>query len=158
MAMGPPMRGGGMGMGPPMGGRGMGMGPPMQGRGWGMGMGPSMQRHRLAMSGGMPAGYRGLTNPLPPSARVIAEGESLYRTHCSACHGELGEGNGPAAAGMSPPPANLRWLMRRPMSADSFLMWAIGDGGSALGTAMPAFKDALSESERWKIIHYLRTF
>jgi mono/diheme cytochrome c family protein len=34
-------------------------------------------------------------------------------------------------------------------------MWAIGEGGAAMGTAMPAFKGALSETERWKIIRYL---
>jgi len=26
------------------------------------------------------------------------------------------------------------------------------------GTAMPAFKDSLSEEERWNVINYLRTF
>jgi mono/diheme cytochrome c family protein len=56
---------------------------------------------------------------------------------------------------MSPPPANLRWLMSRPIASESYLMWAISEGGAALGTAMPPFKEALSENERWKIISYL---
>lgn len=143
--MGPPwMRGRGPGMGGPgMGGRGM--------------MGGAMQRHRLAMMRGIPAAYRGLRNPLPADAATIAEGQRLYLNHCSACHGESGAGDGPAAAGLSPPPADLRWVMRRPMASDDYLMWAIGDGGTALGTGMPAFKDALSETDRWRIIHFLRT-
>jgi mono/diheme cytochrome c family protein len=36
-------------------------------------------------------------------------------------------------------------------------MWAITEGGTALGTAMPAFGEALSESERWKIVLFLRS-
>jgi mono/diheme cytochrome c family protein len=58
---------------------------------------------------------------------------------------------------MSPPPANLRWLMSRPIASDGYLMWAISEGGAGLGTAMPAFKDALDENDRWKIIRYLQT-
>ncbi len=121
-------------------------------------MGPSMQRHRWAMMGGMPAAYRGLRNPVAFSAKAISEGEALYRTNCAACHGESGEGDGPAASGLYPPPANLRWLMGRPMTSDGYLMWAISEGGAAIGTAMPAFQDALSERERWTIIRYLEAF
>lgn len=143
-------------MGPPwMRGRGPGVGGPGM-RGPGM-MGSSMQRHRLAMMRGIPAAYQGSRNPLPANARVISEGRSLYRTHCAACHGEGGAGDGPAASGMWPPPADLRWVLRRPMTTDGYLMWAIGDGGTALGTGMPAFKDTLDEADRWRIIHFLRT-
>jgi mono/diheme cytochrome c family protein len=129
----------------------------MPGGGRGMMMGSSMQRHRWAMMGGMPVAYRGLRNPVASSARVISEGEALYRASCAACHGDSGEGNGPAASGLYPPPANLRWLMGRPMVNDGYLMWAISEGGGGIGNAMPAFKDALSESERWKIIRYLES-
>jgi mono/diheme cytochrome c family protein len=128
----------------------------MRGYGGGM-MGGSMLRHRQAMMGGIPAAYAQLRNPLPPSTQVIAAGEALYRAHCAACHGDLGEGDGPAAAGMSPPPANLRWSMQRPVANDTYLMWTISEGGGQLGTAMPAFKGALTETDRWKLIRFLRT-
>jgi mono/diheme cytochrome c family protein len=142
----------------PRGARGIAMGPGMRGRGPGMMMGSSMQRHRWAMMGGIPAAYRGLRNPLAHSAKVISEGEALYRANCAACLGDSGAGNGPAAVGMYPPPANLRWLIGRPMVSDGYLMWAISEGGGGMGTAMPAFKDALSETERWKIIRYLEAY
>jgi len=58
---------------------------------------------------------------------------------------------------MSPPPANLRSVMRRPMDGDGYLMWAISNGGASVGGAMPAFKDTLSETDRWKIIRFLKT-
>jgi len=140
-----PMRGGPSGM----------MGPGM--RGYGMMMGSSMQRHRQVMMTGLPETYRSLRNPLSADTQVISQGKALYRADCASCHGSTGEGNGPAAAGMSPPPANLRWLMSRPIASDGYLMWAISEGGAGLGTAMPAFKDALDENNRWKIIRYLRT-
>jgi hypothetical protein len=41
-------------------------------------MGIGMQRHRLAMSGGMPERYWGLHNPLAPSAKTIAAGKAVY--------------------------------------------------------------------------------
>src|SRR5690349_16656706 len=36
-----------------------------------------------------------------------APGESLYRRYCVACHGTSGRGDGPAAAGLCPPPSDL---------------------------------------------------
>jgi len=116
-----------------------------------------MLRHRQAMMDGIPSEYAGLRNPLPASRKVIAAGESLYETNCAACHGSQGAGDGPAAAGMSPPPANLRWTMQRPIASDGYLMWAVSDGGGQLQTGMPAFAGALSKNDRWEIIRYLRT-
>lgn len=133
-----------------------GYGPGMRGYGGGMMGGPGL-RHRWAMMQGIPASYQVLRNPLPADARVVTEGLRLFLANCSACHGDQGEGDGPAAAGMSPPPANLRWTVRRPMAGDGYLMWAIGEGGGQIGSAMPAFKDALSEADRWRIIRFLRT-
>jgi mono/diheme cytochrome c family protein len=138
-------------------GWGRGMGPPWAGRGPGMGMGMGMQRHRLAMSGGMPESYRRLRNPLAATPRSISAGETLYLSHCASCHGDQGQGDGPAAASLRPPPANLSWVARRPMASDGYLMWAITEGGTVLGTAMPAFGDALSDTERWKILLFIRT-
>jgi mono/diheme cytochrome c family protein len=121
-------------------------------------MGQSMARHRLAMMEGIPAAYRGLRNPLPATPEVRAQGERLYSANCAACHGQRGAGDGPAGAGLSPPPADLRWLMRMPMASDGYLMWTMGEGGAQLGSAMPAFEATLDEGERWKVAHYLRTF
>lgn len=42
--------------------------------------------------------------PLPGDA---ARGENLYATYCAGCHGAGGAGDGPVAALLSPPPANL---------------------------------------------------
>ena len=36
-----------------------------------------------------------------------ADGQAVFKQNCTVCHGEKGEGNGPAAAGMNPKPRNL---------------------------------------------------
>jgi mono/diheme cytochrome c family protein len=152
------------GYGPGIGGYGpgaRGYGPASRGSGYGPGYGPNgggaLLRHRQAMMNGIPSAYARLRDPLPASPKVIAAGETLYQANCATCHGSSGAGNGPAAAGLSPPPANLRRTVQRPIATDGYLMWAISDGGARLGTGMPAFAGALSERERWRIIRYLRT-
>lgn len=141
----------GHGSGMMMGGPGMMMGGPgMMGQ-------SSIQRRRQAMATGIPAPYRDATDPLPSTPAVIAAGRDLYAANCAICHGTQGDGDGPAGAGLSPRPANLRSLVHSPMARDDYLMWAIGAGGAEFGTGMPAFKDALTEDARWKIIRYLRT-
>ena len=47
-------------------------------------------------------------------------------------------------------------MIRMPMMADEYLLWAISEGGAPFGTDMPAFKDALSQDEIWQIIAYMR--
>jgi len=130
--MGPATGPGGGGHWGMMGGSGM-----YGGRG--MMMGGPMSMHGWAMTQGVPGEYAGQRNP-------------------AACHGASGAGDGPAANGMSPPPADLRRVVQRPTAGDGYLMWAISDGGAAMGSAMPAFKDTLSETDRWQIIRYIETF
>ena len=38
---------------------------------------------------------------------TTTEGRVTYEQYCAACHGETGVGDGPAAVGMHPAPANL---------------------------------------------------
>ena len=123
----------------------------------GMTTGGPTSMHGWAMRQGVPGEYAGLRDPLPDDPRVVAEGKTLFLANCAACHGEKAAGDGPAAAGMSPPPADLRSVMQRPVTTDGYLMWAISDGGAAMGSAMPAFKNTLSETDRWQIVRFLET-
>jgi mono/diheme cytochrome c family protein len=43
---------------------------------------------------------------LPPAAQVY-DGAQLYRNHCGTCHGRNGRGDGPMAALLRKPPADL---------------------------------------------------
>ena len=120
-------------------------------------MGGSMARHHQAMMGTVPAPYADMRSPLPVSAATIDRGGTVYSSNCASCHGATGQGDGPAAKGLNPPPANLAWLSSMPMSRwDPFMYWAVAEGGTAYGTAMPAFKSSLSKDDIWAVVAYIQ--
>ncbi len=116
----------------------------------------SMARHYQAMRIGIPAPYAGMRNPLAPTQETLEAGKKHFLSHCASCHGEQGYGDGPAALALNPPPPNLHGVLRRGTARDDYLMWTISEGGKAFGSAMPAYKETLSEEARWQIIHFLR--
>jgi mono/diheme cytochrome c family protein len=97
----------------------------------------------------------GRENPLPADAATIERGRAAFLRTCATCHGPDGEGNGPASAGLKPPPANFRDGSRLASKDDDYLFWRISTG--IHGTAMPAFSGTISEEERWAILRYLRS-
>jgi mono/diheme cytochrome c family protein len=126
------------------------------GAGRGM-MGGSAARNRIAMAGGVPAPYTNLTNPLPKTAATEKQGAKVYVDNCASCHGAAGYGDGPAASSLNPRPADLAWLSRMPMIRwDAFMFWTVSEGGAPVGSAMPSFKNSLSEADRWAVIGYVQ--
>ena len=91
--------------------------------------------------------------PLAP-ARVpdLNRGAVLYAAHCASCHGELGDGKGPAAARLDPPPIDFTDLARARLRSTFALYQVIGQGLD--GTAMPGFT-SLSAAERWDLAFYV---
>ncbi|MGH2500436.1 MAG: c-type cytochrome, partial [Candidatus Limnocylindria bacterium] len=79
-------------------------------------------------------------------------GRALYGQHCAVCHGAGGRGDGLAAAGLEPPPADL--VLHVPQHSDGELFHFVTRG--IRGTAMPAWGRTLSERERWVLVIYLR--
>lgn len=90
-------------------------------------------------------------SPIPPTEQSLQVGLRLYRAHCAVCHGPEGRGDGPAAASLIPRPADLR---RTAQMTDAVLYTRITEG--LPGTAMPAFRDVLTEEERWHVVNSLR--
>lgn len=80
-----------------------------------------------------------------------------YAKQCASCHGAQGMGDGEAGRGLSPSPALLAYMIQMPMSVDEYMLWTISDGGKEFGTAMPDFKDKLSEEEIWQIVAFMRS-
>lgn len=136
-----------MGMGGGMGRGMMGAGPPD---------GVSMVRHRYYMSHGPAPAYAQARNPLPASTANLETGKALFTSNCASCHGATGLGDGPAAKGLSPAPANLAAAMGMPIATDAFLDWTISEGGVPVGSVMPPFKNTLSQNDIWKIVIFLR--
>jgi mono/diheme cytochrome c family protein len=61
------------------------------------------------------------------------------------------KGDGPAAARLSPQPANLRKIAGRHLDGD--LAWKIINGQGA----MPAWKNMLGENQLWDLVNYIQS-
>lgn len=96
-------------------------------------------------------GSGALANPSPADPAAIERGATLFQQRCVTCHGEDGRGDGPAAAGLTPPPADLR--LHIPLHPDTETFLFITNG--VPGTAMPAWEELLTERERWDLTNYL---
>jgi mono/diheme cytochrome c family protein len=122
----------------------------------GSGQRQRMLRHRTFMNEGVPTAYRGARSTVQTTVDTVAAGRALYEANCASCHGATGMGDGEAGRSLSPPPALLSYMVRMPMAVDEYLLWSISDGGERFNTDMPAFRDALSEDEIWKIVVFMR--
>jgi mono/diheme cytochrome c family protein len=97
--------------------------------------------------------------PVEPMAVASASGEQLFGNYCASCHGEKGDGNGPAARFLYPKPRDFTEGKFRIVStvnrmpADSDLMQVISQGMP--GSAMFPFGH-LSEEERKLLISHVR--
>ncbi len=90
---------------------------------------------------------------VPYHAISVANGVQLYREHCAGCHGAAGFGDGPAGAVLEPKPADLTAKHTGDHTAGD-LFWWLTHGKDK--TAMPGFKDRISEEERWDLINFVR--
>ncbi len=111
------------------------------------------------MHADLPAEYEGLTNPLAGDEAAVAAGAELYSINCATCHGDEGEGDGPAAAGLDPMPASLADVDMMSTMEDAYIFWRITEGGAMepFNSAMPAWGEAFSEDEIWQLVTFVRT-
>ncbi|HUL57521.1 MAG TPA: cytochrome c/FTR1 family iron permease [Usitatibacter sp.] len=88
----------------------------------------------------------------PRHAPDVARGATLFATQCATCHGATGHGDGPAAKGMDPPPADFldREHMGKRSAFGIFNTVTLG----VQGTPMRAFGE-LSEDDRWALAFYV---
>jgi high-affinity iron transporter len=89
---------------------------------------------------------------LPAVTPALSRGAEIYQANCAGCHGAVGRGDGPMAAGLTPPPANLAdgAALRDASPLDYFRRISIG----TVGTAMPAFEGRLPPEDRWAAALY----
>lgn len=95
-------------------------------------------------------------NPIPPNSESITAGGSVYAVNCVPCHGVSGKGDGPIGLTMNPRPANLVQHAMPGAHTDAQLYEWITNGFP--GTRMPAFKSTLSDTDRWNLVNFIRTF
>ena len=66
-------------------------------------------------------------------AQSAAEGQKLYMTYCSSCHGDKGRGDGAAGKALPVKPADHTDGKLMNSFSDEFLMTIISKGGVAVG-------------------------
>ncbi len=113
-------------------------------------------RPKAAADGNIPRRFREMGNPVGHTVSAIARGADLYQTHCAACHGVRGAGDGPKAQRSSPRMPNLKHKAAQDEATDAYLIWKILQGDETVGTGKHAFQDTLSERQAWRIVAYLR--
>jgi mono/diheme cytochrome c family protein len=95
------------------------------------------------------------------SASVLNEGQVAYLQYCRACHGEKGDGRGPSAPGLRPPPRNFTqgefkfgWVLDQKLPRDEDLARIVKSnlhGSAMLGWEVP-------DEKLNSIIQYIKTF
>jgi cytochrome c oxidase cbb3-type subunit 2 len=97
-------------------------------------------------------------DPLPVTEQNLLRGKEVFLQRCVGCHGLKGNGKGPGASFLSPPPADFT-------SADDACCG--GDTGPGdfyyrilrgwPGTAMENFGERLSVDDIWRVVLFLKT-
>jgi mono/diheme cytochrome c family protein len=93
-------------------------------------------------------------NPVPANTNTIALGQKLFTANCFTCHGAEGKGDGPGAAALEKKPADLGACIKQNNESDGSLFWKISEGRSP----MVSWKGALSETQRWELVNYIKSF
>ncbi len=113
----------------------------------------------------IPGAFEKLTNPFrrPDGSvkeiKILEEGRVLYQMNCRPCHGTIAGGDGPMGWGFRLKPADFRDPGTIATLVEGYLFWRIKEGGLGLppqaspwDSAMPSWKDELTDEEIWKII------
>lgn len=114
-----------------------------------------------------------LTDGTEISPEVLEKGRTAYDLYCRACHGEKGDGHGPAALGLRPPPRDfrsglfkfgavvagelpsdddLRRIIRGGLAGTAMLPWELPDEDvDAVIQYIKTFKKVNEEKSRWQV-------
>ena len=80
-----------------------------------------------------------------------AYGKKLADVNCVSCHGPGGKGDGPAAAALTPKPAD--WTSQKVQTEpEGSLFWKISNGRGP----MPPWKH-LPDKDRWDLVAYVKS-
>src|SRR5699024_4367181 len=89
----------------------------------------------------------------PDHAPDLARGAMLYRSHCAACHGATGHGDGPAGLKLDPRPVDFSNQARADQRSPLSLYEVISHGVE--GTPMASYSAELSTKDRWALAYYV---
>jgi len=104
----------------------------------------------------VPEDWRNMPNPYPADEPSIARGQEVYQFYCIGCHGPVGDGKGPAAAYLDPPPfdfTGLKTHLPGGKYVGGLIYYQVMNG--ITGTAMPYFKKELESAKIWDVSSYV---
>jgi mono/diheme cytochrome c family protein len=84
-------------------------------------------------------------------AAASKEGQTIYTKNCSSCHGDVGKNN--SLKSLKPIPPDMASAKTQSYT-DGELFYILNTGRGL----MPSFKNVLNETERWKVISYIRSY
>jgi len=94
---------------------------------------------------------------------MIARGKEIYTVRCAVCHGDQGDGKGPAGLALPLKPPDFRDKDGVAEMRDNYWFWRVSEGGQvepfkSKGSAMPPWKGELSVEDRWAVMAYQHTY
>jgi high-affinity iron transporter len=96
-----------------------------------------------------------LAAPPAPTLKLMELGKTAYEASCVACHGVTGEGNGPVAFAVKPPPRNFKKDKFKAGDSVEQIFHTITNGlPETLMVGYPHFE----ERQRWALAYYVRAF
>lgn len=95
-----------------------------------------------------------ITPPLP-TIELLRVGKAIYGTTCAACHGVRGDGNGPVAFSVKPPPRNL---IQDPFKNGDRVDQVFATITSGLAKTSMVGYPHLAVPERWGVAYYVVAF
>jgi mono/diheme cytochrome c family protein len=94
------------------------------------------------------------TNPLKSDASTLADGKKLFSSQCALCHGATGDGKGDLAQDMKLTMRDYHDPAALKDKSDGELFYILSKGKGD----MPGEDDRLSETQRWELVAYIRSF
>lgn len=93
-----------------------------------------------------------IKNPVAIDKKMIEKGKKIYYQVCAICHGRSGKGDGPTGLTLTKKPAD-HTSKKVQSQSDGALFYKISKGRDL----MPSYNTALSKTQRWQVIRYMRT-
>jgi mono/diheme cytochrome c family protein len=96
--------------------------------------------------------------PPKKSPELLKEGKKLFEQNCAVCHGDKGDGKGPAGVALKPAPSDFaaplsKWPNTKGNPEKIFEVISKGIPNSAM-----VKWDQFSEKERWGLVFYVTEF